>query len=96
MPSIQGKQKAEIKLISDIPISMTSNGELRIDKFTYAIDDYCIMDMKNGSKLAHICVIGNNLGSNTLTLFQDISSRILVISMIISSMFLVLSFVIGK
>ena len=31
MPSIQGKQKAEIKLISDIPISMTSNGEL-IDK----------------------------------------------------------------
>lgn len=75
---------------------MTSNGELRIDKFTYAIDDYCIMDMKNGSKLAHICVIGNNLGSNTLTLFQDISSRILVISMIISSMFLVLSFVIGK
>ena len=73
---------------------MTLNGELRIDKSTYTLDEYCIMDLKNGSKLAHIC-IGNNPGS-TLTSFQDTSSRILVISMIISCIFLVLSFVIGK
>ena len=71
----------------------TSNGELRIDKSTYTIDEYCIMDLKNGSKVAHIC-LGNNL--DAMSSFQDTSSRILVISMIISSIFLVLSFIIGK